>query len=160
MSNDITARIAGPEDFAQLIAMVRDFYVEDSIPYQPELVEPGLQAVLGNPSLGAVLLLSSDELAEVGYVTLGWCFSVEQGGRFVLLDELYLAPAARGRGWGRQALAVARDWAAGQGAAVIRLEVNHHNAKAKRLYLSAGYRDDARDILTLSLNGQAGGLHS
>lgn len=160
MSNDITARIAGPEDFARLIAMVRDFYVEDSIPYQPDLVEPGLQAVLGNPSLGAVLLLSSDELAEVGYVTLGWCFSVEQGGRFVLLDELYLAPAARGRGWGRQALAVARDWAAGQGAAVIRLEVNHHNAKAKRLYLSAGYRDDARDILTLSLNGQAGGLHS
>lgn len=160
MSNDITARIAGPEDFARLIAMVRDFYVEDSIPYQPDLVEPGLQAVLGNPSLGAVLLLSSDDLAEVGYVTLGWCFSVEQGGRFVLLDELYLAPAARGRGWGRQALAVARDWAAGQGAAVIRLEVNHHNAKAKRLYLSAGYRDDARDILTLSLNGQAGGLHS
>jgi GNAT superfamily N-acetyltransferase len=160
MSNDITARIAGPEDFARLIAMVRDFYAEDSIPYQPDLVEPGLQAVLGNPSLGAVLLLSSADLAEVGYVTLGWCFSVEQGGRFVLLDELYLAPGARGRGWGRQALAVARDWAAGQGAAVIRLEVNHHNAKAKRLYLSAGYRDDARDILTLSLNGQAGGLHS
>ncbi len=160
MSNSITARVAGPEDFNQLIAMVRDFYVEDSIPYQPELVEPGLQAVLGNPSLGAVLLLSSDEVAMVGYVTLGWCFSVEQGGRFVLLDELYLVPAARGRGWGRQALAVARDWAAGQGAAVIRLEVNHHNAKAKRLYLGAGYRDDARDILTLSLNGNAGGLHS
>src|SRR5690606_15729054 len=119
MSNAITARIAGPEDFAQLIAMVRDFYAEDCIPYQPELVEPGLQAVLGNPSLGAVLLLSSDDLPEVGYVTLGWCFSVEQGGRFVLLDELYVVPAGRGRGWGRQALAVARDWAAGQGAAVI-----------------------------------------
>lgn len=160
MSNDITARVAGPEDFAQLIAMVRDFYVEDCIAYQPELVEPGLQAVLGSPSLGAVLMLSSDDVAEVGYVTLGWCFSVEQGGRFVLLDELYLAPAARGRGWGRQALALARDWAAGHGASVIRLEVNHHNAKAKRLYLSAGYRDDARDILTLSLNGQPGGLHS
>ncbi len=96
----------------------------------------------------------------VGYITLGWCFSVEQGGRFVLLDELYLGPAARGRGWGRQALALARDWAAGQGAAVIRLEVNHHNAKAKSLYLSAGYRDDERDILTLSLDGHSGRLHS
>ncbi|MGH8052432.1 MAG: GNAT family N-acetyltransferase [Stenotrophomonas sp.] len=160
MSNSITARVAGPEDFERLIAMVRDFYVEDCILYQAELVEPGLQSVLGNPSLGAVLMLSSEDVAEVGYVTLGWCFSVEQGGRFVLLDELYLGPAARGRGWGRQALALARDWAAGQGAAVIRLEVNHHNAKAKRLYLSAGYRDDERDILTLSLNGQSGGLHS
>ena len=160
MSNDLQVKIAGPDDFARLIAMMRDFYVEDRIPYQPELVEPGLHAVLENPQYGAVLLLSGDDIGLVGYITLGWCFSVEQGGRFVLLDELYLAPAARGRGWGHQALAHARDWAAGQGAAVIRLEVNHHNAKAKALYLGAGYRDDERDILTLPLTAASGSLHS
>lgn len=160
MSNTLQARIAGPDDFPQLIALVRDFYDEDRIAYQAELVEPGLRAVLDNPSLGAVLLLSGDDVALAGYVTMGWCFSVEQGGRFVLLDELYLAGAARGRGWGRQALALARDWAAGQGAAVIRLEVNHHNHRAKALYLSAGYRDDARDIMTLPLTGAPAGLHS
>lgn len=157
--SEIKARLAQSEDFPQLIAMVRDFYVEDQIPYIAERVEPGLQTLLEQPSCGAaLLLLDGDSVA--GYITLGWCFSVEQGGRFVLLDELYLGPAARGRGWGRQALALARDWAAGQGAAVIRLEVNHHNAKAKSLYLSAGYRDDERDILTLSLNGASGRLHS
>jgi GNAT superfamily N-acetyltransferase len=159
MSNTIQARIAGPDDFPRLIAMVRDFYVEDEILYQPELVEPGLRSLLEKASHGAVLLLSSEDVTEAGYITLGWCFSVEQGGRFVLLDELYLTPAVRGRGWGRQALGLARDWAAGQGAAVIRLEVNHHNAPAKRLYLSAGYRDDERDILTLPLTSAARGLH-
>lgn len=160
MNNGLQVRVAGPDDFPQLIAMVRDFYAEDRIPYLPELVEPGLQAVLENPHFGAVLLLSAEDFELAGYVTLGWCFSVEQGGRFVLLDELYLAPVARGRGWGHQALALARDWAAGQGAAVIRLEVNHHNARAKALYLAAGYRDDERDILTLPLTGTAGSLHS
>jgi len=157
--SEIKVRIAQIADFPQLIAMVRDFYVEDQIPYIAERVEPGLQTLLEQPSCGSVLLLQADD-SVVGYITLGWCFSVEQGGRFVLLDELYLGPAARGRGWGRQALGLARDRAAGQGAAVIRLEVNHHNAKAKSLYLSAGYRDDERDILTLALNGAAGRLHS
>ncbi len=160
MSNELHFRIAGAQDFPRIIDMVRDFYAEDQIVYQPALVEPGLRTLLEDARCGAVLLLSTEDIAEVGYVTLGWCFSVEQGGRFVLLDELYLTPAARGRGWGRQALALARDWAAGEGAAVIRLEVNHHNAKAKGLYLSAGYRDDARDILTLPLTDSVGGLHA
>lgn len=160
MSNTLQARVAGPDDFPQLLAMVRDFYAEDRIPYLGELVEPGLHTVLGSPNCGAVLLLSGEGFALAGYITLGWCFSVEQGGRFVLLDELYLRPEARGRGWGHQALALARDWAAGQGAAVIRLEVNHHNARAKALYLAGGYRDDERDILTLPLTGTAGSLHS
>lgn len=159
MSSTLQAGVAGPDDFPRIISMVRDFYIEDEILYQPGLVEPGLRSLLENAGHGAVLLLSSDELAEAGYITLGWCFSVEQGGRFVLLDELYLTPAARGRGWGRRALDLARDWAAAQGAAVIRLEVNHHNARARKLYLSAGYRDDARDILTLSLGGNPPGLH-
>jgi len=52
---------------------------------------------------------------------------------------------------GRQALALAAQWARQQGAAVMRLEVNHHNARAKALYLSCGYDDDQRDLLSLDL---------
>ena len=153
-------RLADAADLPVLTDHIADFYREDQIPLNHERVQAGLQQLLAAPANGAVLILSTAQEPFAGYITLGWCFSVEQGGRFVLLDELYLGPAARGRGWGRQALALARDWAAGQGAAVIRLEVNHHNAKAKSLYLSAGYRDDERDILTLSLNGASGRLHS
>ena len=152
-------RLATPADFPAIAAMLRAFYVEDRIAYDATLVEPGLRALLADPAHGAVLLLESGEVAQAGYVSLGWCFSVEQGGRFVLLDELYLTPAARGRGWGRQALALARDWAIVEGASVMRLEVNHHNARAKALYLSEGYRDDERDILTLPLAATPKGLH-
>ena len=152
-------RLATPEDFPAILAMLCAFYAEDRIDYEAALVEPGLRALLAEPAHGAVLLLHGEEVAQAGYVSLGWCFSVEQGGRFVLLDELYLAPAARGRGWGRQALALARDWAIVEGASVMRLEVNHHNARARALYLSAGYRDDQRDILTLPLAVSPTGLH-
>ena len=144
-------RLATPDDLDALLAHVADFYAEDRIALRRERVRAGLAGLLADPAHGAVLLLSTPEAAFVGYITLGWCFSVEQGGRFVLLDELYLVPAVRGRGLGRAALALAAGWARGQGATVVRLEVNHHNARAKALYLSCGYADDERDILTLDL---------
>jgi hypothetical protein len=34
----------------------------------------------------------------------------------------------------------------------MRLEVNHHNELARRLYLASGYIDDTRDLLTLPLD--------
>lgn len=160
MADMLTLRTAQPQDFADILAMLKTFYEEDHIPYVAKQVEPGLQQVLHDAHNGAVLILQSETLPLAGYIILGWCFSVEQGGRFVLLDELYLAPAARGRGWGKQALALARDWAKAQGASVMRLEVNHHNARAKALYLASGYRDDERDILTLPLAANETGLHS
>lgn len=160
MTDTLKSRVAVPADYAQTLSMVRDFYREDGIVYDAQKVESGLRTLLQEPACGALLLLASDDLPLAGYITLGWCFSVEQGGRFVLLDELYLVPAARGRGWGRQALALARDWARAQGASVLRLEVNHHNARAKALYLSAGFNDDSRDILTLPLTAAVRGVHS
>jgi len=33
----------------------------------------------------------------------------------------------------------------------MRLEVNHHNELARRLYLATGYVDDTRSLLTLQL---------
>ncbi|MGH8045407.1 MAG: GNAT family N-acetyltransferase, partial [Stenotrophomonas sp.] len=33
----------------------------------------------------------------------------------------------------------------------LRLEVNHHNELARRLYLATGYVDDTRSLLTLQL---------
>lgn len=150
--NPLNWRLAGPADLPTLIGHIADFYHEDQIPLHRERVQAGLQQLLGAPAFGAVLILSTAQQPFAGYITLGWCFSIEQGGRFVLLDELYLVPAVRGQGLGRQALALAAQWAREQGAAVMRLEVNHHNARAKALYLSCGYADDQRDLLSLDLS--------
>src|SRR5690606_29957901 len=130
--------------------MLRRLYAEDRIPLAAPPVRRGLDQVLADPSLGAVLLADSPG-GVIGYLVLGWCYSLEQGGRHVLVDELYLEPEARGRGLGRALLAAACDWARWQGAEVVRLEVNRHNPRAKARYLDSGLRDDARDILTCVL---------
>lgn len=141
-------------ELPELLDMLRRFYVEDRIPLDEPRVRRGLQQLLADAALGAVLFAEA-EGERVGYLVLGWCFSIEQGGRHVLVDELYLEPAARGRGLGTALLAAACDWARGQGAEVARLEVNRHNPRAKALYLRHGFRDDDRDILSLAFAGDS-----
>lgn len=141
-------------ELPELLDMLRRFYVEDRIPLDEPRVRRGLEQLLADAALGAVLFAEA-EGERVGYLVLGWCFSIEQGGRHVLVDELYLEPAARGRGLGAALLAAACDWARGQGAEVVRLEVNRHNPRAKALYLRHGFRDDDRDILSLAFAGDS-----
>lgn len=141
-------------ELPELLDMLRRFYVEDRIPLDEPRVRRGLEQLLADAALGA-LLFAEAKGERVGYLVLGWCFSIEQGGRHVLVDELYLEPAARGRGLGAALLAAACDWARGQGAEVARLEVNRHNPRAKALYLRHGFRDDDRDILSLAFAGDS-----
>lgn len=141
-------------ELPELLDMLRRFYVEDRIPLDEPRVRRGLEQLLADAALGAVLFAEAKG-ERVGYLVLGWCFSIEHGGRHMLVDELYLEPAARGRGLGAALLAAACDWARGQGAEVARLEVNRHNPRAKALYLRHGFRDDDRDILSLAFAGDS-----
>lgn len=151
----LALRRATSADLPALLAMLRDFYAEDRIPLDEPRVRRGLAQLLADPALGALLFAEAGG-ACVGYLLLGWCFSIEQGGRHVLIDELYLVPSARGGGLGGSLLAAACDWARNHGAEVARLEVNRHNPRAKGLYLRNGFRDDDRDILTRDLGTGAG----
>ena len=150
----LSLRPAGADDLPALMDMLMHFYAEDRIPLDAPRVRRGLDQLMADASLGAVLFAEAQGV-RVGYLVLGWCFSIEQGGRHVLIDELYLEPSARGRGLGAALLAAACDWARGRGAEVVRLEVNRHNPRAKALYLRHDFRDDDRDILSLALSQAA-----
>ena len=150
----LSLRPVARDELPLLLDMLRRFYAEDRIPLDEPRVRRGLGKLFADPSSGA-LLFAEAEGERVGYLVLGWCFSIEQGGRHVLIDEIYLEPDARGRGLGSLLLAAACDWARAHGAEVARLEVNRHNPRAKGLYLRSGFRDGDRDILSLVLAGPA-----
>ncbi len=154
-STPLDFRLAVRADESALLAMMRAFYDEDRIPFDEARVRRGVDALLADPRNGEALLWLDETATVVGYAVIAMGFSLEQGGHFALLDELYLGPAARGRGWGRQALAIIESRARGRGVARLRLEVNHHNELGRRLYLASGYVDDTRDLLTLPLDHPA-----
>ena len=83
----------------------------------------------------------------VGYVVLTLGFSVESGGRDGFIDELYVAPAARGRGIGAKVLALVGREAGALGLKRLYLEVGHDNP-AHGLYRRAGFVDHPRHLMS------------
>jgi len=103
--------------------------------------------LMAHPEQGGVWLIEA-EAAIAGYIVLTACCSLEFGGPFALLDELYFEPEWRGRGLGAEAIAFAERWARARGMEALRLEVAHANEPALRLYRRCGFAAHGRDLMT------------
>ena len=95
---------------------------------------------------GAWLILAGGEAA--GYLVLTACYSLEFHGRFGLLDELFIEEQWRGQEIGSAALAFVDRQCRSQGWKAVRLEVDHENSGAERLYGRSGYRMEQRGLMT------------
>lgn len=147
---------AAPADAEAVLACMREFYAEESLVFDGAAQGAALDELLRKPELGAVFFLRGGDAsagggAPCGHLVLTWACSLEFGGRFVLLDELWLAPTARGRGEGKRAVEFAAAWAREHGAKALRLEVAHENERARAVYAKAGLEAHARDFMTRRL---------
>jgi ribosomal protein S18 acetylase RimI-like enzyme len=141
------SRPARVEDESTVVALMRDFYAEEHLAFDELITPRAVHDLLAAPSLGTILLFTHAD-SVIGYLVITFGFSLEFHGRYALLDELYLVPAVRGRGWGKHALELAANIARQAGVAALRLEVNHANARARATYLKAGFQDNRRDLFT------------
>lgn len=140
-------RPAGPADLAEVLAMMRQFHLEEGLNVSASGAEASLTLLLGEPRHGCVLL-AQRELEPCGYAVATHGFSLEFGGLFVLLDELFVAPSARGLGAGSQLLEAVVGHAHAVGAGTVRLEVEHRNREAQALYRARGFAAHPRELMT------------
>lgn len=141
---------AGMAELPEVLALMREFYPSEGLHLDEALAARGLHWVLADPQRGAVFLLRVEsELA--GYFALTAGVSLEFGGPYLLLDELYLREPFRGKGLGRMAMNFIEDYARQPGSGVLRLEVHDCNERAKNLYRKRGFLDDRRWIFTKPL---------
>ncbi len=87
---------------------------------------------------GMLLAAYDEDGAPAGYTCLYWTFSSISASDVVLLNDLYVRPAARGAGVGDALLAAARDVAVRRGASHLRWCTELHNRRAQRLYERVG----------------------
>ena len=73
-----------------------------------------------------------------GYAVTFFYLSQEFGGNAVWIDELFVKSNFRGKGIGKRFLEFAEN---SNGAAIVRLEAEPDNARALKLYKSAGYEN-------------------
>jgi GNAT superfamily N-acetyltransferase len=139
-----------PSGLEAALDLMAGFYAEERLHYDEPRARHALGHLLANPGLGTFQFIRlADE--EVGYFVLTVCFSMEFAGRFALLDEFYVDPAHRGRGFGAQAIDRIRRTALSFGVAAVRLEVDRANPRVRAFYRRNGFEPHDRDLMTLWL---------
>jgi GNAT superfamily N-acetyltransferase len=142
--------LAGAADFEGIFALLRAFYTETEFPLDEAATGAALRDLLSRPELGRVWQIRlGGEL--VGYAAVCFGFSLEHRGRDAFLDEIYLRPAARGRGVGRASLAFVEAACAELGVRILHLEVERDNLVGQALYRERGFADDGRMLLSKRL---------
>jgi diamine N-acetyltransferase len=141
-------RGAKESDIEQLLAFMQALYQEDgSTPFIRPAVHQALRELLDDPDRGRVWLIERDG-ESAGYLVVTWGFSLEFHGRDAFIDELYVAPAHRGRGLGRQAVGHAEAACRANGVAALHLEVETGNERAHALYRGRGFAERGLRLMT------------
>jgi len=138
MPNEIYVAALTPEDFEQvvpLIAAYQRFYEVEEI--DDERNRAFFRRFLA-PSDDGELLGARDGGELVGYACLYWHFSSTAAAETVLLNDLYVTEAVRGRGVGRALIEASAAVARERGAHSLEWETAPDNRTAQRLYDTTG----------------------
>jgi GNAT superfamily N-acetyltransferase len=138
----ITAR-----DLDCVVAMMAQLYEHGDSAFDAARARTATEKLLSEPEFGGVWMIDSNG-AVAGYIVVVLGYSLEFGGRFGLLDELFIAENHRGKGLGAEALAFADGQCKERGWQALRLEVGQENERAQSLYRRSGYRMHDRFLMT------------
>ena len=151
MGMDPTFRIARENDLDTVLAFMQELSREDQLPDQRALdsvrARSALTDLVDDPSKGTVWLICDGDI-PVGYLALTFGYSLEFHGRDAFIDELYIRPTHRGRGWGTRAIGHAETFALARNVRATHLEVGRRNVAAQAFYRKAGYADHDRHLMT------------
>jgi len=140
-------RFGDVEDIEQLLPLMQDFYAFERLPYDEARLRKLLEVLIRNRDLGRLLFFEdADQL--VGYMVLGFGFSLECHGRDCLIDEFYVRPEKRQPGIGRAAVNFATETCRELGIKALHLEADHFNARGHEFYKRLSFQDHDRHLMT------------
>jgi len=138
------------EDESDFLELTRVFYGHEGFDFDPAASGRMVRYLLSNPQAGAVYLARQEGLA-VGYMVLTHCYSLEFGGPFILLDEIFVLPEVQGTGLGRRLIDSAAAYCRENGLGYLRLEAQKKNIRAIGVYRAYGFRTEDRYLMSLPI---------
>lgn len=138
--------LAKPEDLERVLRLVADFHAEEGIVQTDNARRDALGPLLGGSPHGAVYVIGPAR-APIGYVAIGFGWSIELGGLEGFVDEIYIRASVRGRGIGSEILGSLPRALATAGVKALHLEVDRDNAQARKLYEKMHFRPRERYML-------------
>jgi GNAT superfamily N-acetyltransferase len=138
----VSVRSARAEDLSAVLPLMRAYceFYETTPEQAPDAgLEEMCRALVATPdSEGLLLVAEDDEGTVVGFAACGWKWSSLRAARVVVLEDLFVAPDARGGGHGRALILACADRARENGAAAIEWLTALDNERAQAVYDSVG----------------------
>ena len=85
------------------------------------------------------LMLFEEDGTPVGFANLMTIYSIWTHGKALILDDLYLYPQVRGKGYGKKALECIEEFAMKRGCKRLQFQSEVTNPNAMEFYISQGY---------------------
>ena len=138
----LTLRHARKEDLDELTALLRLlFTIEADFSFNESRQRQGLLMMLGNDR--SCILAAEGAGRVIGMCTGQLVISTAEGGPAVLVEDVVVDPAHRGRGTGRALIRAMAGWALEQGATRLQLLADKNNPPALAFYERLGWRTTA-----------------
>ena len=144
-------RFATAADLAAMADLLGElFALESDFAPQREKQLAALAWLLDHPHHGRLFVLH-DGAIVAGMANALINVSTAEGGPVLLLEDVIVAAAHRGRGHGRRLVEHVLAWARGEGLSRVTLLADRGNAPALRFYKSMGFEESAMVVRRLRI---------
>ena len=126
------------DDKAVFFEMMKDFYSSKAVTHNIDasVMEATFNAAINEPHLLRGFIIE-DSGTPAGFALISFCYATEVGGLAVLLEDIYLSKACRGKGLGSKFIGyIEKEYPK---AKRFYLEVTKENTRAIDLYKKHGY---------------------
>lgn len=135
MKNTRKATIQDLQQLAELFDQYRIFYHKDSdIPAAEKFLTERIQ------TKDSEIFVAENEEKLIGFVQLYPLFSSTRMKRYWLLNDLYVNEDSRGKGFSKELIEEAKEWARLTDSAGILLETGKSNTIGNQLYPNCGFK--------------------
>lgn len=146
MNGSLTITRATAGDVATILRLIRALAEYEKLPHEVVASEGDLHEALFGARPAAECLIASEDGRAIGFALFFHNFSTFRGRQGLYLEDLFIEPDCRGRGYGRALLQRLAAIAVERGCARMEWSVLDWNAPAIGFYRSLGARlmDDWR----------------
>lgn len=130
-----TIELVTPADLDALLPLVRaycDFY--ETAPTDAALLDLS-RTLIADPEREGIQLIARDGSARaVGFATVFWSWDTTEGSRIGIMNDLYVAPEARGSGLADRLIAECLERCTTRGASRLEWLTGSENVRAQAVY--------------------------
>ena len=138
-------------DLDELLPLMRaycDFY--ETAPTDAALLDLS-RALIADPEHEGVQLIACDgDSRAVGFATVFWSWDTTEGARIGIMNDLYVAPVARGAGLADRLIAACVERCSARGASRLEWQTAPENLRAQAVYDRVGGEREPWVVYTLA----------